>query len=66
MCEQALCLNLTNENACETLILADLHSAEQLKHQAIDYIVSFIVMWVNDVSKMECMAKVRRNFKQIK
>ncbi|VBB34900.1 unnamed protein product [Acanthocheilonema viteae] len=38
MCEQALCLNLTNENACETLILADLHSAEQLKHQAIDYI----------------------------
>ncbi|VDM20364.1 unnamed protein product [Wuchereria bancrofti] len=38
MCEQALCLSLTNENACETLILADLHSAEQLKHQAIDYI----------------------------
>lgn len=42
MCEQALCLNLTNENACETLILADLHSAEQLKHQAIDYIVSLL------------------------
>ncbi|VDN28784.1 unnamed protein product [Gongylonema pulchrum] len=41
MCEQALCLNLTNENACETLILADLHSAEQLKQQAIDYIVWF-------------------------
>uniref|UniRef100_A0A915ARD4 Speckle-type POZ protein n=3 Tax=Ascarididae TaxID=6250 RepID=A0A915ARD4_PARUN len=38
MCEQALCLNLTNDNACETLILADLHSAEQLKQQAIDYI----------------------------
>ncbi|VDD86892.1 unnamed protein product [Enterobius vermicularis] len=38
MCEQALCLSLTNDNACETLILADLHSAEQLKQQAIDYI----------------------------
>lgn len=41
MCEQALCLNLTHENACETLILADLHSADQLKQQAIDFIVCF-------------------------
>uniref|UniRef100_A0A914H0P4 Speckle-type POZ protein n=2 Tax=Globodera TaxID=31242 RepID=A0A914H0P4_GLORO len=38
MCEQSLCLSLTNENACETLILADLHSAEHLKTQAIEYI----------------------------
>ncbi len=38
MCEQALCLGLTNENACETLILADLHSADQLKAQAVDFI----------------------------
>lgn len=38
MCEQALCLGLTNENACDTLILADLHSADQLKAQAVDFI----------------------------
>lgn len=38
MCEQSLCLSLTNESACETLILADLHSAEHLKQQAIEYI----------------------------
>lgn len=38
MCEQALCLSLTNESACETLILADLHSAEHLKQQAIEYV----------------------------
>lgn len=52
MCEQALCLNLTNENACETLILADLHSAEQLKQQAIDYIVSFIAQTLS--SRFSC------------
>uniref|UniRef100_A0A915D2D2 Speckle-type POZ protein n=1 Tax=Ditylenchus dipsaci TaxID=166011 RepID=A0A915D2D2_9BILA len=38
MCEQALCLSLTNDNACETLILADLHSAEHLKMQSIEFI----------------------------
>jgi len=38
MCEQSLCLSLTNENSCETLILADLHSAEHLKMQAIEFI----------------------------
>ncbi|XP_065219097.1 speckle-type POZ protein B isoform X4 [Planococcus citri] len=38
MCEEALCTNLSIENAADILILADLHSAEQLKAQAIDYI----------------------------
>ncbi|KAH7731639.1 speckle-type poz protein [Aphelenchoides avenae] len=38
MCEQALHASLTTENACDTLILADMHSAEQLKVQAIEYI----------------------------
>uniref|UniRef100_A0A1I8AJ66 Speckle-type POZ protein n=1 Tax=Steinernema glaseri TaxID=37863 RepID=A0A1I8AJ66_9BILA len=38
MCEQSLCHSLTNENACGTLILADLYHASQLKQQAIDYI----------------------------
>lgn len=38
MCEEALCNGLTVENVSEVLILADLHSAEQLKAQAIDFI----------------------------
>lgn len=38
MCEEALCHSLTDDNAAETLILADLHSAEQLKSITIDYI----------------------------
>ncbi|XP_059022735.1 speckle-type POZ protein-like isoform X3 [Mustela lutreola] len=38
MCEEALCCNLSVENVADTLVLADLHSAEQLKAQAIDFI----------------------------
>lgn len=38
MCEEALCNGLSVENVADTLILADLHSAEQLKAQAIDFI----------------------------
>ena len=38
MCEKSLTLSLSNKNAADTLILADLHSAEQLKMHAIDYI----------------------------
>ena len=38
MCEEALCTSLSVENVADTLILADLHSAEQLKAQAIDFI----------------------------
>uniref|UniRef100_A0A452FFN5 Speckle type BTB/POZ protein like n=1 Tax=Capra hircus TaxID=9925 RepID=A0A452FFN5_CAPHI len=40
MCEEALCSNLSVENVADTLVLADLHSAEQLKAQAIDFINS--------------------------
>ncbi|WAR05495.1 RDX-like protein [Mya arenaria] len=40
MCEEALCSNLTVDNVCEILVLADLHSADQLKTHAIDYINS--------------------------
>ena len=35
MCEEALCNGLTVENVCDVLILADLHSAEQLKAQVL-------------------------------
>ncbi|CAB3365355.1 speckle-type POZ protein B isoform X4 [Cloeon dipterum] len=38
MCEEALCTNLSIDNVADTLILADLHSADQLKAQAIEYI----------------------------
>ncbi|XP_059478653.1 speckle-type POZ protein B isoform X2 [Neocloeon triangulifer] len=38
MCEEALCTNLSIENVADTLILADLHSADQLKAQAIEFI----------------------------
>uniref|UniRef100_UPI00402B4AFA TD and POZ domain-containing protein 1-like n=1 Tax=Arvicanthis niloticus TaxID=61156 RepID=UPI00402B4AFA len=38
MYEDALCRNLSVENAAHTLILADLHSREELKAQALDFI----------------------------
>ncbi|XP_043495831.1 speckle-type POZ protein isoform X2 [Polistes fuscatus] len=38
MCEEALCGSLAIDNAADILILADLHSADQLKAQAIDFI----------------------------
>ena len=38
LCEEALCNNLDVDNAADTLILADLHSAAQLKNQTIEFI----------------------------
>ncbi|KAK7792671.1 hypothetical protein R5R35_012517 [Gryllus longicercus] len=38
MCEEALCTDLTIENASGILILADLHSADELKARTIDFI----------------------------
>lgn len=38
MCEEALCNNLSIDNAADILILADLHSADQLKVQTIEFI----------------------------
>ncbi|GMT18075.1 hypothetical protein PFISCL1PPCAC_9372 [Pristionchus fissidentatus] len=37
-CEQSLCHALTSDNACCTLVLADLYSAEQLRLHAINFI----------------------------
>lgn len=42
MCEEALCLSLSVETAADTLILADLHSADQLKAQTIDFINTLV------------------------
>ncbi|XP_060249299.1 speckle-type POZ protein-like [Meriones unguiculatus] len=47
MCVDALCRDLSVENAAHTLILADLHSAEQLKMQALD----FITLHASEVSE---------------
>lgn len=44
MCEEALCTNLSTENSAEVLILADLHSADQLKAQAIDFINTYVFL----------------------
>ena len=41
MCEDALCRNLSVKNAAHTLILADLHSTEKLKTQALDFIAYY-------------------------
>ncbi|XP_044736264.1 speckle-type POZ protein-like isoform X2 [Chrysoperla carnea] len=38
LCEKELCTSLTIENAAETLILADIHNADQLKAEAIYFI----------------------------
>ncbi|XP_028617693.1 TD and POZ domain-containing protein 2-like [Grammomys surdaster] len=38
MCEDALCRNLSVENVSHTLILADIHSREELKAQVLDFI----------------------------
>lgn len=40
LCEEALCTNLSIDNVCDVLALADLHSAEQLKIHAIDFVNS--------------------------
>ena len=51
MCEEALCSSLTIENVSDVLILADLHSAEQLKTHAIDFINRW-VLGFNDIHEM--------------
>ncbi len=50
MCEEALCNSLTVENVSEVLILADLHSAEQLKAQCIEFINTHHVTDVMETS----------------
>lgn len=42
MCEEALCLLLSVDTASDILTLADLHSAEQLKSHAIDFVNRFV------------------------
>ena len=53
MCEEALCSRLTVENVSEVLVLADLHSAEQLKTHAIDFINRFVLCYFAHTSVIE-------------
>jgi hypothetical protein len=57
MCEDALCRNLSVENAAHTLILADLHSIEHLKIQALD----FITVYASEVSKTSGWMSMRES-----
>ncbi|KAJ6644143.1 Speckle-type POZ protein [Pseudolycoriella hygida] len=41
MCEQSLASNISVENAADTLIIADTHSAVQLKKQAVQFIKTY-------------------------
>lgn len=38
-CEEVLASRINTENACETLILADMYNAEQLKTHAMEFIM---------------------------
>ena len=42
LCEEALSKNLDIENVADTLILADLHNASQLRNQAIEFINKYM------------------------
>ncbi|XP_021045396.1 TD and POZ domain-containing protein 4-like [Mus pahari] len=57
MCEDALCRDLSVENAAHTLILADLHSTEHLKTQALD----FITVYASEVSKTSGWMSMRES-----
>lgn len=46
MCEEALCSNLTVDNVCDILILADMHTAVQLKTQALDFINRLVLYFI--------------------
>ncbi|XP_034349432.1 TD and POZ domain-containing protein 1-like [Arvicanthis niloticus] len=56
LCEDALYRNLSVENAANTLMLADLHSTEQLKAQALDFI-SFHASEVSETSGWKSMVE---------
>ena len=56
ICEDALSRNLSVENAAHTLILADLHSAQQLKTQAL-YFIALHASVVSETSEWKSMVE---------
>lgn len=69
MCEQAMCVALTTENACMTLMIADMYSAAQLRAHAINFInvnatevrfLSFVFRF--DLKKEDTLAIFRKKF----
>ena len=53
ICEEKLCDNLTVESCLECLVLADLHTAEDLKQAAIKFVVDNSEDFVDQVDKFK-------------
>jgi len=52
MCEESLFGNLFIDNVCEVLVLADLHSAVQLKTHTLDFVNSHVTDVVKTCHKI--------------
>ncbi|KAM3171250.1 hypothetical protein ACTXT7_016992 [Hymenolepis weldensis] len=53
MCEEELVGHLTVDSACDILSLADIHSAEQLKTHALDFIMLSTILHAQEVCESE-------------
>lgn len=51
MCEETLSANLSVENSLEYLVLADLHSAKELKEAAVAFVVEHSLEFVDQIDK---------------
>ena len=65
MCEEAMYNNLTVENVCEALILADRHLADQLKARSIEFIVSHASKVVRTPGLRQMMSQDRNLFDEV-
>ena len=54
ICEETLCDNLTVDTCLECLVLADLHTAEDLKQAAIKFVVDHSEDFVDQVLSGGC------------
>ena len=65
MCEEAMYNNLTVENVCKALILADRHAADQLKARSIEFIVSHASKVVRTPGLRQMMSQDRNLFNEV-
>ena len=65
MCEEALCTGLTIDNVSDVLILADLHSAEQLKAQVNHLHCNFTLLRSNQKMFFDRRALYKNPFQAI-
>lgn len=59
ICEETLCDNLTVDSCLECLVLADLHTAEDLKQAAIKFVVDHSEDFVDQVLSWATVVKLR-------